>query len=54
MYKQQLIESLEYIQIKRGPSRPLPLDKILSTRMEYFTNKRLARMRSAGKERARQ
>lgn len=40
MEKQQLLESLTYIQIKRGPSRPQPIDRILQSRMDYFLSRR--------------
>lgn len=39
--KQQLRESLPYIAIERGETRPLRLDEILQRRMEDFVDRRL-------------
>lgn len=52
MYKQQLIESLEYIKIKRGPSTPLPISQILEQRIEVFIEKRYKNLSKFTMERA--
>lgn len=43
MYE-QLFESVSYIKIKRGPSRPLPLDHILQQRMNTFMATQLTKI----------
>lgn len=44
MQKQQLLESLGYIEITRGTTRPIRLDEILQRRMEEFLDRRLKMM----------
>lgn len=39
--KQQLLESLSYVEIARGTTRPVKLDELLSRRMESFMDRRL-------------
>jgi hypothetical protein len=45
MDKQQLLESLDYIAIKRSYTRPVRLDDILQRRMEDFIDRRLKMIR---------
>lgn len=46
MQKQQLLESLAYIEISRGSTRPIKLDEILQRRMEDFLDRRLKQIYS--------
>lgn len=46
MQKQQLLESLAYIEISRGATRPIRLDEILQRRMEDFMDRRLKQIYS--------
>lgn len=39
--KQQLLESLNYIEINRGATRPIKLDEILQRRLEEFLDRKL-------------
>lgn len=39
--KQQLLESLSYVEIARGTTRRVKLDELLSRRMESFMDRRL-------------
>lgn len=47
MNKQQLLESLDYIAIKRGMTRPIKLDEILQARMTDFLDRRLSALNGA-------
>lgn len=48
MQKQQLLESVSYIAIARGTTRPIRLDEILQRRMEDFLDRRLKMINGAG------